>query len=76
MEWIKKLLLLVATVFFAMTVTFAVIRVMPGDPVETMAMTMVTAATTAKTREKTPSVCQPITIPASSSPARPPACSR
>ena len=41
MEWIKKLLLLVATVFFAMTVTFAVIRVMPGDPVETMAMTMV-----------------------------------
>ncbi|NLD43317.1 MAG: ABC transporter permease [Chloroflexi bacterium] len=41
MEWIKKLLLLLATVFFAMTVTFVIIRVMPGDPVETMAMTMV-----------------------------------
>ncbi len=41
MEWVKKLLLLVATVFFAMTVTFVIIRVMPGDPVETMAMTMV-----------------------------------
>ncbi len=41
MEWIKKLLLLAATVFFAMTVTFVVIRIMPGDPVETMAMTMV-----------------------------------
>jgi len=41
MEWVKKLSLLITTVFFALTVTFVVIRVMPGDPVETMAMSMV-----------------------------------
>lgn len=38
MEWIKRILLLVATIFFATTITFIVIRLMPGNPVETMAM--------------------------------------
>lgn len=41
MEWIKKVLFLIVTIFFAMSVTFVVIRVMPGDPVETMAMSFV-----------------------------------
>ncbi len=41
MEWVKRILLLVATVFFATTITFVVIRVMPGDPVQTMAMQFV-----------------------------------
>lgn len=41
MEWVKRILLLIATVFFATTITFVVIRVMPGNPVETMAMQFV-----------------------------------
>ncbi len=41
MIWLKRLLLLAATVFFAMTLTFLIIRLMPGDPVETMALNMV-----------------------------------
>ena len=41
MEWVKRILLLIATVFFATTITFVVIRIMPGDPVETMAMQFV-----------------------------------
>ncbi len=41
MEWVKRILLLIATVFFATTITFIVIRVMPGDPVQTMAMQFV-----------------------------------
>lgn len=41
MEWVKRILLLIATVFFATTITFIVIRVMPGNPVETMAMQFV-----------------------------------
>jgi peptide/nickel transport system permease protein len=40
MKWIKKILLLIVTVFFAMSVTFTTIHFMPGDPVQTMAMDM------------------------------------
>jgi peptide/nickel transport system permease protein len=41
MSWVKKIVLLILTVFFATTITFIVIRVMPGDPVQTMAMQFV-----------------------------------
>jgi len=41
MSWVKKIILLILTIFFATTTTFVVIRVMPGDPVETMAMQLV-----------------------------------
>lgn len=41
MAWIKRLVLIILTIFFAMTVTFVVIRMMPGNPVETLAMDMV-----------------------------------
>lgn len=41
MNWIRRIVVLILTVFFAMTVTFAVIRLMPGDPAQTMAMDMV-----------------------------------
>ncbi len=41
MEWLKRIILLLATIFFATTVTFVVIRVMPGDPVQTTAMEFV-----------------------------------
>lgn len=41
MTLVRRLILIIATVFFAMTVTFVVIRMMPGDPVETLAMDMV-----------------------------------
>lgn len=41
MAWIKRLMLIILTIFFAMTVTFVVIRMMPGNPVETLAMDMV-----------------------------------
>ena len=40
MAWVRRLTLVVLTVFFAMTVTFVVIRLMPGNPVETLAMDM------------------------------------
>src|SRR5690606_34246332 len=33
--------LIILTIFFAMTITFVVIRMMPGNPVETLAMDMV-----------------------------------
>jgi len=39
--WVRRILLVVLTIFFAMTVTFVVIRMMPGNPVETLAMDMV-----------------------------------
>ncbi len=41
MRWIKRLLLVITTVFFATTITFLLIRMMPGDPVENMAISMV-----------------------------------
>ena len=41
MIWIKRILVMIVTVFFAMTLTFILIRIMPGDPVETLAMDMV-----------------------------------
>lgn len=41
MSWVKKIILLILTIFFATTITFVVIRVMPGDPVQTMAMLLV-----------------------------------
>jgi len=40
MAWIRRLLLIVLTIFFATTITFVVIRSMPGNPVETLAMDM------------------------------------
>lgn len=40
MAWVRRTALIVMTVFFAMTVTFVVIRLMPGNPVETLAMDM------------------------------------
>jgi peptide/nickel transport system permease protein len=40
MHWARKILLLIVTVFFAMSVTFTAIHFMPGDPVQTMAMDM------------------------------------
>ncbi|AEE97244.1 ABC transporter permease [Mahella australiensis] len=41
MAWIRRLMLIILTIFFAMTITFVVIRMMPGNPVETLAMDMV-----------------------------------
>ncbi|MGI6239436.1 MAG: ABC transporter permease [Christensenellales bacterium] len=38
MIWIKRLLLVFLTIIFSSTITFVVIRTMPGDPVETLAM--------------------------------------
>lgn len=38
MVWLKRLLLVFLTVIFSSTITFVVIRTMPGDPVETLAM--------------------------------------
>lgn len=40
MNWIRRLLLLISTIFFAMTLTFVVIRMMPGNPIENMAISM------------------------------------
>ncbi|MGL4452966.1 MAG: ABC transporter permease [Sarcina sp.] len=40
MKWVKRLLMVFVTILFATTITFFVIRAMPGDPVETMAMSM------------------------------------
>lgn len=40
MIWLKRLLLIVMTIVFSSTITFVVIRAMPGDPVETLAMEM------------------------------------
>lgn len=40
MNWCKKILTIILTVLFATTITFFAIRMMPGDPVETMAMGM------------------------------------
>ncbi|NLY46401.1 MAG: ABC transporter permease [Tissierella sp.] len=40
--WVKKLAILVATILFATSITFFVIRLMPGDPVDTMAMSLIT----------------------------------
>lgn len=40
MAWLRRLFLIVLTIFFATTVTFVVIRSMPGNPVETLAMDM------------------------------------
>jgi peptide/nickel transport system permease protein len=41
MYWVNKLILVIATIFFATSVTFVVIRAMPGDPVQTTAMEFV-----------------------------------
>jgi peptide/nickel transport system permease protein len=41
MIWLRRLALLVATIFFAMTLTFLIIHLMPGDPVENMALNLV-----------------------------------
>lgn len=38
MVWIKRLLLIFVTIIFSSTITFVVIRTMPGDPVQTLAM--------------------------------------
>ena len=38
MIWAKRLLRVFLTVVFSSTITFVVIRMMPGDPVETLAM--------------------------------------
>lgn len=40
MNWIKKIITVFLTILFATTITFFVIRAMPGDPVESMAMGM------------------------------------
>lgn len=40
MKWLKRLILLIVTVFFAISLTFIVIRMMPGDPVENLAISM------------------------------------
>ncbi len=37
---LNQLLLIVLTVFFSSTITFVLIRIMPGDPVQTLAMEM------------------------------------
>lgn len=41
MNWGQRILILIITIFFSMTVTFVVIHNMPGNPVETLAMDMV-----------------------------------
>lgn len=38
MVWVKRILLVVMTIIFSSTITFVVIRLMPGDPIETLAM--------------------------------------
>jgi len=38
MVWLKRLLLVVMTIIFSSTITFVVIRTMPGDPIETLEM--------------------------------------
>lgn len=40
--WIKKLAMIIVTILFATSITFFVIRLMPGDPVDTMAMSLIT----------------------------------
>lgn len=40
MNWTKKIMTVLLTILFATTITFFVIRLMPGDPVESMAMGM------------------------------------
>lgn len=40
MVWLRRLLLVVMTIIFSSTITFVVIRTMPGDPIETLAMEM------------------------------------
>lgn len=37
MVWVRRILLIVLTVIFSSTITFVVIRTMPGDPIETLA---------------------------------------
>lgn len=39
--WYKRIIVVILTIFFATSITFIIIRVMPGDPVETLAMDMV-----------------------------------
>ena len=39
--WGKKLAMVVITILFATSITFFVIRLMPGDPVDTMAMSLI-----------------------------------
>jgi peptide/nickel transport system permease protein len=41
MIWLRRLALLISTIFFAMTLTFLIIHFMPGDPVENMALNLV-----------------------------------
>ncbi|SHE97399.1 peptide/nickel transport system permease protein [Caldanaerobius fijiensis DSM 17918] len=38
--WVKRLLLIIITILFSLSVTFVVIHFMPGNPVETLAMDM------------------------------------
>ncbi|MGL4800455.1 MAG: ABC transporter permease [Cellulosilyticaceae bacterium] len=40
MNWVKKIITVLVTILFATSITFFVIRAMPGDPVESMAMGM------------------------------------
>ena len=41
MKWVQRIIVLICTILFSMTITFLVIRSMPGDPVQTMAMNYV-----------------------------------
>lgn len=41
MIWLRRMALLLATIFLAMTITFLIIHFMPGDPVENMALNLV-----------------------------------
>ena len=41
MQWVQRIIVLICTILFSMTITFLVIRSMPGDPVQTMAMNYV-----------------------------------
>lgn len=40
MDWKKRVVMIILTILFATSITFVVIRMMPGDPVETMAKTL------------------------------------
>ncbi len=40
MTWLKKIMMVLLTILIASSITFFVIRLMPGDPAETMAMGM------------------------------------
>lgn len=41
MKWVKRIALILLTIIMSSTITFVIIRLMPGDPVETMAMDLV-----------------------------------